>query len=489
MLRGAIGNPTSNPAVMVQLSQEFDNGVFRGDVSFTSTRDGSTRYYWLDLPDDFENSTSTPLAIFFHGYTGDRYDYSNETRYQSLRQAFQTNNWIVAAVDCRKINSYDTWYNEISRQDINDVVNDIRSKYNINLHHIHTLGTSMGGAGALQYAMFNNEEIASAIDIMGISNFTQFYNENPFYRDSLEAAFGGNPTQVPAVYENESALGNEQRFSNLPIMMLHGTDDTVVSVNHSRNLNQSLSTLGSTVNFVEVAGVGHDDESLINGREMEILNWLSTHPSVKYSLTIDIIGNGYVILDPDKTLYAPGTNVSLTAVPTVGWNFSDWSGDVSSTETPTVVTMDGDLSVVATFTQLEYDLSVSVVGSGSVSLNNSGPYYFGDVVELTAIAEDGWEFSDWSGDVSSTETPTVVTMDGDLSVVATFTELPEPTPSPTPEPTPSPTPSATPSPTPEPTPSPSPEPAGLPVEALIVIGVVVVVIVAVVAWLLLRRRP
>jgi hypothetical protein len=75
MLRGAIGNPTSNSAIIVQLSQEFDNGVFRGDVSFTSTRDGSNRYYWLDLPDDFENSTSTPLALFFHGYTGDRYDY------------------------------------------------------------------------------------------------------------------------------------------------------------------------------------------------------------------------------------------------------------------------------------------------------------------------------------------------------------------------------------------------------------------------------
>ena len=443
-------------------------------------------YYWQDLPDDFENLTSTPFVIFFHGYTGDRYDYSNETRYQSLRQAFQTNNWIVAAIDCRKINGYDTWYNEISRQDVTDVLNDVTSKYNINLHHIHTLGTSMGGAGALQYAMFNTEEIASAIDIMGITNFTQLYNENSFYRDSLEAAFGGSPTQVPAIYENESALGNEQRFNNIPVMMLHGTDDSVVSVSHSSNLNQSLSTLGSTVNYVEVSGVGHDDESLINGREMEILNWLSAHPSVKYSLTINVIGNGSVILDPDKLLYAPGTNVSLTAVSTMGWSFSDWSGDVSSTDNPVEVTMDGDLSVVAAFTRLEYDLSVSVVGSGSVSLNNSGPYYFGDVVELTAVVEDGWEFSEWSGDVSSTDNVTVVTIDGDLSVVAAFTELPEPTPSPSPEPTPSPSPEPTPSATPSPSPEPTPEPAGLPVEALIAVGVVVVV--AVVAWLLLKRR-
>ena len=117
----------------------------------------------------------------------------------------------------------------------------------------------------------------------------------------------------------------------------------------------------------------------ISGREIEILNWFSAHPSIKYSLTIDIYGNGSVTLDPDKILYTPGTNISLTAVPTPGWEFSEWGGDVSSTDNPVELTMDGDLSVVATFTQLEYDLLVSTVGSGSVSLNSTGPYYFGDV--------------------------------------------------------------------------------------------------------------
>jgi predicted esterase len=190
---------------------------------------------------------------------------------------FQTNNWIVAAVDCRTTSEYHNWYAETSRWDITDVVDVIRSGYNVDSNRIHTLGVSMGGAGALQYAMSNNL-IASAVDLMGVSNFTQFYIENLDYRDSLTAAFGGTPIQVPAVYSNESALGNEQRFAQLPVLLVHGANDSVVSVSHSRNLNKSLQAYSFTVNYIEVPGVDHNTANLISGRETQILNWLNTHP-------------------------------------------------------------------------------------------------------------------------------------------------------------------------------------------------------------------
>ena len=409
--------------------QQTLNDSFRGDRTFISTWDNSTRNYWLDMPDDFDNSTLTPLIIFLHGHGGDRYSYSTDENYQSLRLAFQTNNWIVGAVDCRKIDASYDWYTEPSRRDITDVLNAIKSEYYIDPRHIHIMGTSMGGTGALQYAMFNIEVIASAVDIMGITNFTQFYNENSLFRTSLEAAFGGSPDQVPDIYANESALGNEHRFRYLPVMLLHGTDDLTVSVTHSRNLNLSLTAAECNVNYTEVSGVGHDDESLLNGREIEILNWLSTTPFVGYTLTVNSYGQGSVTLDPKMPLYVPESNVSISAT-----------------------------------------------------------------------ADDGWEFSGWSGAVSGSDNPAVVTMDGNLSVVATFTELPEPTPSPTPEPTPSPSPEPTPSPTPEPTSSPTPEPtssptpeptpspSGLPIEALYAIAAFAVAFVVIVAWTFIRKR-
>jgi acetyl esterase/lipase len=271
-------NCTNGNTSAISEKRTITINIFRGDKTFTSSQDGTTRTYWLDLPDNFDNSTPTPLVVFLHGYGGNRLSYPQ--KYPTLRQTFQSNTWIVASVDCRTTSGYQNWYTEPSRRDITDVLNTIRNDYNIDSNHIHIMGNSMGGGGALKYAMFNTQVIASLVDICGITNFTQFYDDDTQnqFRESLRAAYGGTPTQAPTVYANESAYGNEPRFKYTPVMMLHGTADPTVSVSHSRNLNQSLNTLGYTVNYIEVPGAVHDANSLITGRELLILNWFKDHP-------------------------------------------------------------------------------------------------------------------------------------------------------------------------------------------------------------------
>jgi predicted esterase len=279
-------NCTDGSESGVSETRRITINVFRGDKSFVATHDGSTRYYWLDMPDNFDNSTPTPLVFFLHGYGGSRNSYLNCL---VLRQTFQNRTWIVASVDCRENGGYDNWYIESTRQDITDILNILKQAYNIDSSHIHTIGNSMGGSGSLKYTMFNNEVVASLVEIHGVTNFTQFYPEtDSTLRASLRAAYGGTPSQVPQVYANESALGNEYRFRFTPVMIMHGTIDNVVNVSHSRNLNQSLSALGYTVKYVEVPGAGHNMQAVINGREMEIFNWLNDHPlHVSHSLHFD----------------------------------------------------------------------------------------------------------------------------------------------------------------------------------------------------------
>jgi hypothetical protein len=168
------------------------------------------------------------------------------------------------------------------------------------------MGRSMGGGGALKFAMFNPQVIASLVDIHGITNFTQFYNDDTQnqFRASLRAAYGGTPTQVPQVYANESALGNEIRFRRIPVMMIHGTLDQTVNVAQSRTLNQSLSALGYTVKYIEVPGGDHS-ASIVYGREMEIFNWFKDHP---------ILGNTHLLLNvqPYQEVYAKGQPFTLS---------------------------------------------------------------------------------------------------------------------------------------------------------------------------------
>jgi molybdopterin-binding protein len=70
----------------------------------------------------------------------------------------------------------------------------------------------------------------------------------------------------------------------------------------------------------------------------------------------------------------------------------------------------------------QYTLTISTVGSGSVTLNPNGGSYAPDtVVTLTADPADGWEFNGWSGDLSGSTNPTTITMNSSKDVTATFT--------------------------------------------------------------------
>ncbi len=147
----------------------------------------------------------------------------------------------------------------------------------------------------------------------------------------------------------------------------------------------------------------------------------------QYTLTTNTTGNGSITLNPTGGTYPEDTVVTLTAVPDSGWQFDGWSGAVSGTTNPTTVTMDADKTVTATFSEipvLEYTLTTSTVGNGSISLNPTGGTYLeGTVVTLTATADSGWQFDNWSGALSGSTNPTTITMDGNKSVTANFSEV------------------------------------------------------------------
>jgi uncharacterized repeat protein (TIGR02543 family) len=157
---------------------------------------------------------------------------------------------------------------------------------------------------------------------------------------------------------------------------------------------------------------------------------IDTNPTVtatftqnEYNLAINIVGSGSVSKNPDKATYHFGDTVQLTATPAAGWTFSSWSEDLTSTANPAVLTIDTNPTVTATFTRIEYVLSVNVVGGGTVSKNpNQATYHLGDTVTLTATPEPGWTFSGWSGDLTGTANPAAFTIDANPAVTATFTQ-------------------------------------------------------------------
>jgi uncharacterized repeat protein (TIGR02543 family) len=76
---------------------------------------------------------------------------------------------------------------------------------------------------------------------------------------------------------------------------------------------------------------------------------------------------GGVTLNPAGGSYASGTVVTLTPTPSVGYNFTGWSGDLSGSTSPSSITMNSNKNVTANFSILTFAISASASTGGSIS--------------------------------------------------------------------------------------------------------------------------
>ena len=67
------------------------------------------------------------------------------------------------------------------------------------------------------------------------------------------------------------------------------------------------------------------------------------------TLATTVVGSGTVALSPPGGSYVPGTMVTLTATPALGFAFSGWSGGASGILNPLSLTLQTNLTVTATF--------------------------------------------------------------------------------------------------------------------------------------------
>ena len=151
--------------------------------------------------------------------------------------------------------------------------------------------------------------------------------------------------------------------------------------------------------------------------------WMKTE--VPVSLSISKIGTGTITADPSNFVYNPSTLVTLTATPALGSTFDRWEGDTVSTDNPLMLLMNSNKSITARFIDPQrYNVATWSNGSGRVELNpSSGPYLGGSQVTATATPDSGWEFKNWSGDISGTENPIQITVEKNTLAIANFDKI------------------------------------------------------------------
>lgn len=218
-------------------------------------------------------------------------------------------------------------------------------------------------------------------------------------------------------------------------VMLNLKGHTVVGIGYDSSTNTVY--LNDTWDYLTHSMTWGGSYAGLRLQSVSIVNLASSTP-VKYALSVtkDGTGTGSVTSSPGGINcgaacvydFDENTSVTLTATPDSGSTFAGWSGACSGTGTCTVI-MTSAQEVTATFSSdvpVCYSLKVGVrpTGSGTVSVSpapNCGTQYLaGTFVTLTAIPNTKYLFTKWTGSITSTSNPLIVTMDSDKTFTATF---------------------------------------------------------------------
>jgi uncharacterized repeat protein (TIGR01451 family) len=144
-----------------------------------------------------------------------------------------------------------------------------------------------------------------------------------------------------------------------------------------------------------------------------------------YTLSLNKNGTGSGTIE--SNLSGPfyyGDTVTIWANATAGSTFTGFYGDLTGTTTPQIIDIIDNMTVTAEFTQDNYILDITIIGSGSVSKNpDNNSYIYDTKVELTATPSPGWRFDYWSGDLTGSSKTAIINMTDDKSVTAHFSKI------------------------------------------------------------------
>ncbi|MEF8874233.1 MAG: LamG-like jellyroll fold domain-containing protein [Candidatus Thermoplasmatota archaeon] len=154
---------------------------------------------------------------------------------------------------------------------------------------------------------------------------------------------------------------------------------------------------------------------------------------IEYGLTIESTEGGEVAVPGEGTFeYEHGEVVELEAAAHDDYRFVEWTGDNGTirdtTSSQTTMEILENYTITAVFELETYTLTVDSTEGGEVIQPGEGSYTsdVGTVVDLEAVAGEGYHFVEWTGDVDNIEdtesNDTTIEMSDDCTITAEFQE-------------------------------------------------------------------
>jgi predicted esterase len=203
-------------------------------LSFLSDVDDTDQPYGLYLPKDFDAAKKYPLVIMLHG--------AGSNHRLDLKRVFGKGN-LPGETDAEASRYFPTWpdvdyivatplargtmgYQNFAEKDVLDVLADLKKRFPIDENRTYLTGLSMGGGGTLWLGLTRPDIWAAIAPVCPAFPF-------------------GTSELAP------NAL-------NVPVHFFQGGADPLVNPEGTRQWARRLQDLGTTVEYTEYPGVGHN---------------------------------------------------------------------------------------------------------------------------------------------------------------------------------------------------------------------------------------
>ena len=245
----------------ISIENPIDSAVW--EETFLSPVDG-TRQTYLAVKLGQPTPTSDPLLVVYlhgglnhqeQGMTAGIFDnyFGRMAAYLKQRSAIYL---------CPEYRG-NSWMGPAAEADLLAILQAAKSRW----HPTRTIltGGSMGGTSALIFAMRHPEVLDGVWAWCPATDTTELYKflvTNTVglksLADEMAQNYGGTPEQVPSAYRERSSRYQAESLAKLPVVLVHGIADAVISVQHSRLLAQELKRCGARLHYVEMPDGGHD---------------------------------------------------------------------------------------------------------------------------------------------------------------------------------------------------------------------------------------